>query len=128
MSPTTVAMIDRTIENLRYVRLPMLIKREAAHLEHARNRAPSEHGCVRAAVDSIRGTSIYRTDPSDQTLFSHFILLRMKQNEVANFIQRYVIVHSTFVNHSTLCDKFSQFYSQISGYIFIWTTLCAGYC
>ena len=34
MSPTTVAMIDRTIENLQHVRLPMVIKREFAHLEH----------------------------------------------------------------------------------------------
>ena len=30
------------------------------------------------AVDSIRGTSTYRTDPSDQILFCHFILIRMR--------------------------------------------------
>ena len=56
------------------------------------------------AVDSIRGTNTYITDPSDQILFCHFILIRMW-------------------HRSTLCDKYSQCYWQISGYMFIWTTL-----
>ena len=30
----TVAMVDRTIENLQHVRLPMAMKRQGAHLEH----------------------------------------------------------------------------------------------
>ena len=33
MMHVTVAMIDRTIENLQHVRLPMAMKREGVHLE-----------------------------------------------------------------------------------------------
>ena len=34
MEQVTVAMVDRTIENFQHVRLPLILKRKGAHLEH----------------------------------------------------------------------------------------------